>query len=97
MSELTTLHTGTVPLPHAFWSWAIAGGLIVNLTTTLGFLILTSADRTIFALIIGYGISLPYNIWVTIGVVRSAANPHTSAGMPSNRAQPLLPSPSSGH
>ena len=97
MSELTTLHTGTIPLPHAFWSWTIAGGLIVNLATTIGFLILIGADRTIFALIIGYGISLPYNIWVTIGVVRSAANPHPSAGMPSNRAQPLLPSPSSGH
>ena len=90
MSELTTFHTGTVPLPHALWSWAIAGGLIVNLTTTLGFLILTSADRTIFALIIGYGISLPYTIGVTIGVVRSATNPHASAGMPSNVAITIL-------
>ena len=31
MSDIRTLHTGTVPLERAFWNWAIAGGLIVNL------------------------------------------------------------------
>jgi hypothetical protein len=90
MSELTTLHTGTVPLARAFWSWAIAGGLIINLLTTFGFLILTSADHTIAALIVGYGVSIPYNIWVTIGVVRSASNPEASAGVPSNRARAFV-------
>jgi hypothetical protein len=87
MSDIRTLHTGTVPLERAFWNWAIAGGLIVNLVTTFGFLVLTSADRTIAALIVGYGISIPYNIWVTIGVIRAAANPEASIGVPSNRAR----------
>jgi hypothetical protein len=90
MSELAILHTGNVKLDRAFWNWAIAGGLIVNLTTTFGFLVLTSADHTIAALIIGYGISLPYNIWVTIGVVRSAANPQASSEVPSNRARAFV-------
>ena len=90
MSELTTFHTGDVMLERAFWNWAIAGGLIVNLTTTFGFLILTSTDHTIAALIIGYGVSIPYNIWVTIGVVRSAANPEASAGVQANRARAFV-------
>jgi len=87
MSDIRNLHTGTVALDRAFWNWAIAGGLIVNLTTTLGFLILTSADHTSAALIVGYAISIPYNIWVTIGVVRAAANPEASANVPANRAR----------
>lgn len=74
-------------LERAFWTWAIAGGLIVNLLTTLGFLALTSADHTIAALIIGYGLSIPYNIWVTIGVIRSAANPEAAKNVASNHAR----------
>ena len=87
MSELAFLHTGNVKPDRAFWNWAIAGGLIVNLATTFGFLVLTSADHTIAALIIGYGVSLPYNIWVTIGVLRSAANPQANSEVPSNCAR----------
>ncbi len=78
MRELLHLHKGTVPLERAFWTWAITGGLIVNLTTTLGFLLLASQDLLIAAAIVGYGISLPYNLLVTIGVVRAAARLETT-------------------
>lgn len=78
MRALLQLPKGTVPLERAFWTWAIAGGLIVNLTTTLGFLLLASQGLLIAAAIVGYGFSLPYNLLVTIGVVRAAAKLETT-------------------
>lgn len=73
MGKLARLWRGEVPLADAFWSWAVLGGLAVNLATSLGFLALISAGQTIPALLVGYGLSVPYNILVTVGVWRSAA------------------------
>lgn len=68
-----TLWRGDYPLGYAFWTWAVAGGLLVNISTTILSLVLLAGHQTIPALILGYGISLPYNLVVVFGVWRSAA------------------------
>jgi hypothetical protein len=72
MSALIRLWRGELPLPTAFWTWAVAGGLAVNLTTSLAFLVLITQDWPIAALIVGYVLSVPYNIVATVGVWRAA-------------------------
>lgn len=73
MSKLGQLWAGELPLEEAFWTWAVAGGLLVNLATSLSFLALLAADRPIAALIAGYLPSVPYNLVVLVGVWRAAA------------------------
>jgi hypothetical protein len=73
MSRITALWRGELPLGDAFWTWAVLGGLIVNVSTSVAFLALISADMTWPAMIIGYGCSVPYNIVVLVGVWRAAA------------------------
>ncbi len=63
---------GELPLGEAFWTWAVGGGLVVNIVTSLAFLALISMDRPILALVIGYGCSVPYNVAAVIGVWRAA-------------------------
>ena len=48
------------------------GGLLVNLSSSGLFLALIMADRPILALIVGYAFSVPYNVFVVVGVWRSA-------------------------
>jgi hypothetical protein len=72
LRDLRRLWTGELPLRTAFWTWAVAGGLLVNIATTLAFLALVSMDRSLAALVVGYGCSVPYNIVAVIGVWRSA-------------------------
>lgn len=67
------LWRGEMPLADAFWTWAAIGGLLVNAVTTAGCLMLISADRPVLGLAVGYGLAIPYNIFVTIGVWRAAA------------------------
>lgn len=72
---LLRLWRGEMPLADAFWSWAVLGGLLVNITTSIGFLWLIMAGQMIPAYVVGYGMSLPYNLVVTVGTLRSAAQP----------------------
>ena len=72
MSGLRRLWRGELPLADAFWSWAVLGGLAVNLTTTVLFLILLWADHRIAAFVVGYGLSVPYNVLAVVCVWRSA-------------------------
>jgi len=72
MSSLRRLWAGELPLQDAFWSWAVMGGLIVNIGTTLAFLALVSMDQAIAAVVVGYGCSVPYNIVAVVGVWRAA-------------------------
>jgi hypothetical protein len=60
-------------LAEAFWTWALFGGLLVNIPTSIAFLALVASDLPLLALIVGKGISLPYNIAATVGVWRAAA------------------------
>ena len=72
MGELRRLWRGELPLDKAFWTYAVAGGLAVNLATSFAFLALVSADRPLGALVAGYGLSLPYNLLAAVGVWRAA-------------------------
>ena len=73
MSRLRALWSGDLPLGEAFWTYAVGGGLAVNLITSLLFLALISADRPVAALFVGYALSVPYNVVALVGVWRSAA------------------------
>ncbi|PWS38612.1 hypothetical protein DFH01_04880 [Falsiroseomonas bella] len=74
MRALPRLWRGELPLNEAFWTWAVGVGLVVNLSTTLGFLVLIAQDRPIAALGVGYLVSVPYNILAAVGVWRAAAH-----------------------
>jgi hypothetical protein len=72
MRALRRLWRGDLPLPQAFWNWAVLGGLAVNGLTSVLFLISIMNDLTVTGFIAGHAISVPYNIVVTVGVWRSA-------------------------
>ncbi len=73
MNKLRDLWNGELPLPDAFWNWAVIGGLIVNVFSSLLFLVFITLDQLVLALIAGYLPSVPYNFLVCVGVWRSAA------------------------
>ena len=72
MNHIGRLWRGELTLQDAFWNWAVFGGLIINVVSSVLFLFLITADRLIAALIFGYAFPLPYNLAVTVGVWRSA-------------------------
>ncbi|WOH53538.1 hypothetical protein [Bradyrhizobium sp. sBnM-33] len=73
MNALRRLWKGDLPLRQAFWNWAVAGGIAVNVLTSILFLALIMGDHIVAAFVVGYVFSLPYNIIATVGVWRSAA------------------------
>ncbi|MDG3042416.1 hypothetical protein [Roseicyclus marinus] len=73
MRVIGDLWRGNLPLGDAFWNWAVLGGLVVNVSTSLGFLWLITIDQPLLALVVGYGLSLPFNLVATMGVWRAAA------------------------
>lgn len=72
MRKFGRLWRGELALDNAFWGWAVLGGLAVNVATSAAFAFLIIAERPVVALLIGYGLSLPYNLVATVGVWRSA-------------------------
>lgn len=72
MITLRRLWRGDLPLPQAFWTWAVAGGILVNVLTSILFLALIMGGYIVAAFVVGYAVSVPYNIVVTVGVWRSA-------------------------
>ena len=72
LNPLQRLWRGDLSLKDAFWNWAVTGGLLVNIASSILFLVLIMADHPIAALITGYALSIPYNIIVLVGVWRSA-------------------------
>jgi hypothetical protein len=73
MTAILRLWRGELPLPTAFWNWAVIGGFAVNAATSLFFLVLVMQDQPLVAFVVGYALSLPYNLLATVGVWRSAA------------------------
>ena len=73
MENLKALWRGELGLDVAFWTWAVLGGLLVNVTTSVLFLALMTLDQPLPALLVGYGFSLPCNLAALVGVWRSAA------------------------
>lgn len=72
MQSLRRLWAGDLPLSQAFWTWAVGGGLAVNVVTSLVFLALVANDRLVAAFVVGYGCSIPYNLVALVGVWRAA-------------------------
>lgn len=73
MEKLKALWQGDLELGEAFWTWVLLVGLIVNVTTSVLFLVLITLDLGWLALFVGYGCSVPYNLVALVGVWRSAA------------------------
>ena len=90
MKHLGRLWRGELPLESAFWNWAVLGGLIVNVVSSVLFLFLLTAEQPIVALLVGYGLSIPYNILATVGVWRSPADMRASADGPTSRGSSPL-------
>jgi hypothetical protein len=86
MEKLRALWMGDLPLGDAFWMWAVIGGLLVNISTSLLFLILITLDQLWLAFIVGYAFSVPYNVAVTVGVWRSAER-HDGPGLHADLAR----------
>lgn len=72
MKTLRAFWRGDLPLAQTFWTWTVTVGLLVNLSTTIAFLMLISLDRPWVALVAGYALSVPYNIMAVVGTWRSA-------------------------
>jgi hypothetical protein len=72
MTKLIRLWRGEIPLPDAFWNWAVFGGLLINGATTALFFVLIMQGQTVAAWLVGFGIAIPYNILATVGVWRAA-------------------------
>lgn len=72
MRQISALWLGNLPLEVAFWKWAVIGGILVNLLTSLVFLVLIMQGQPLAAIVVGYVLSVPYNVVVTVGVWRSA-------------------------
>jgi hypothetical protein len=72
MNALRRLWNGDLPLAQAFWNWAVVGGILVNVPTSILFLALIMGNRIAAAFVVGYAVSLPYNIVAAVGVWRSA-------------------------
>ena len=73
MAKLLALWSGDLALDEAFWTWTVTVGLLVNISSSILFLVLIIQDRPLAALFVGYGLSVPYNVVATVGVWRSAA------------------------
>ncbi len=73
MMKLVALWRGELPLKDAFWTWTVNIGLIVNISTTILFLVLITHDQPWASLLVGYALSVPYNVTAVVGVWRSAA------------------------
>ena len=73
MTKLLALWSGDLALNEAFWTWMVTVGLLVNIATSILFLVLILQDQPLAAVLVGYGLSVPYNILATVGVWRSAA------------------------
>lgn len=73
MTKLLSIWSGDLALGEAFWTWTVTVGLLVNIATSLLFLMFIVNDQPLVAVLVGYGFSVPYNVVATVGVWRSAA------------------------
>ena len=64
---------GEHDLHDTFWRYTIMYGLLVNIVTSIAFVTLVTGGHPAMASIVGYGFSLPYNIFVVVAVWRSAS------------------------
>lgn len=69
---LVRLWRGGLPLPEAFWTWAVLVGLLVNVSTSILFLWLVMAAQPAWLLAAVYVGPILYNVVAATGVWRSA-------------------------
>lgn len=73
MTKMLALWSGELALNEVFWTWTVTVGLLVNIATIILFLVLILQDQPLAAVLVGYSLSVPYNIVATVGLWRSAA------------------------
>jgi hypothetical protein len=66
------LWAGGIPMGQAFWRYAVAYGLMVNLVTTMLLLILLVRDAAMAWVVIAFLLPVPYNVLAVVAVWRSA-------------------------
>ena len=66
------LWRGEVPLPIAFWHYAVVGGLLTNLATTGASLALLASGGSAAVAAAIFALHLPYNLFTALAVWRSA-------------------------
>lgn len=85
MNELKRLWHGDLSLGAAFFGWLVLGGLLVNGMTTALNLVLITRDLPLTGLVVGYAISVPYNLLAMVGVWRASerhdGDPGVARGM----------------
>jgi hypothetical protein len=59
MQKLKALWRGDIDLRDAFWTWVVFGGLMVNVTTSILFLVLITRDLPWLALAVGFSQTCP--------------------------------------
>ena len=72
-SHLAMLWAGEVPLGEVFWTYAVAGGLLVNAIGTALFLWALSSGAPLLFIYLPMAVPIPYNVFVLVAVWRSAA------------------------
>ncbi len=66
------LWAGEVPLRQAFWQYAVVYGLLLNLITTLAFLVLIARDANTALIVLAFASPVPYNVFMVVAIWRSA-------------------------
>ena len=73
---LARLWRGEMPLPIAFWQYAIAYGFLINVLATGGMLTAHVLGAPIFVSVTVFFLPVPYLVFVVISVWRSAERYH---------------------
>jgi hypothetical protein len=71
-SHLATLWAGEVPLGEVFWTYAVAGGLLINAIGTALCLWALSAGASLLFIYLPMAVPIPYNLFMLVAVWRSA-------------------------
>ena len=72
VDRIKSLWAGGVPLPEAFWKYAVAYGLLINIVTSglfVGALVMAASPWVLVPL---YALPTPYNILMIVAVWRAA-------------------------
>ncbi len=73
-NAIADLWSGRMPLPRAFWEYAICYGTMLNLVTTFASLAALSAGAAGLVALTLHFLPLPYNLMAVVAVWRSAEN-----------------------
>lgn len=68
-----SLWVGDVPLPVAFWQYAVFYGLLANIVASFAFVMLAAIGTSPWLFIPVFLLPVPYNLLMIVAVWRSAA------------------------